>query len=59
MDRVVGRVDQEVVRDAGRQTLRHAAENVARETVEQRHARFKAMMAAAQRLLQQAQDRRG
>lgn len=59
MDRVVGRIDAEVVREAGRATLRHAAENVARETVEQRHARFKAMMAAAQRLLQQAQPPRG
>lgn len=59
MDRVVGRVDAEVVREAGRQTLRDAVQDVARETVEQRNARYKAMMAAAQRLMQQAQDRRG
>lgn len=39
MDRVVGRPDPEVVREAGRQTLRNAVQDVARETIEQRRAR--------------------
>lgn len=50
MERVVGRPDAEVVREAGRETLRNAVQTV--ETIEQRNARYKEMMARAQRLIE-------
>jgi hypothetical protein len=50
MERVVGRIDAEVVREAGRETLRNAVQTV--ETIEQRNARYKEMMARAQKLIE-------
>lgn len=50
MARVVGRPDQEVVREAGRKTLRDAVQNV--ETIEQRNARYKEMMERAHRIIE-------
>lgn len=50
MERVVGRPDSEVVREAGRKTLRDAVQNV--ETIEQRNARYKEMMARAHRIIE-------
>lgn len=55
MDRVVGRPDAEVVRETGRKTLQHAGEAVARETIEQRRARWAAMLTRAHSLISKAQ----
>lgn len=57
VDRVVGRIDSEMVREAGRQTLRDAGEAVARSAVEQRNARWADMLKRANDMIERAQSR--